>query len=52
VSGGLYLRRAEAPVTAIFTEEDVPQKWASHIKKNYAYFEGGEARKVAQGKPR
>ena len=40
----------ECPVTAIFAEEDVPEKWASYTRKNYAYFEGGEARKVAQGR--
>ena len=39
----------ECPVTAIFAEEDVPEEWASYTKKNYAYFEGGEAREVAHG---
>ena len=45
----------ECPVTAIFPEEDVLEEWASHIKKNYEYFEGGErtrrrpgARQLAQ----
>jgi NAD-dependent dihydropyrimidine dehydrogenase PreA subunit len=40
----------ECPVTAIFTEEDVPEEWASYTKKNYAYFEGGEKRVVARGR--
>lgn len=40
----------ECPVTAIFAEEDVPSEWASYTKKNYAYFEGGEAREVAPGR--
>ena len=40
----------ECPVTAIFAEEDAPEKWASYTKKNSAYFEGGEARQVAQGR--
>ena len=38
----------ECPVTAIFPEEDVPGKWASYTRKNYAYFEGGEAREVGR----
>ncbi len=40
----------ECPVTAIFPEEDVPEEWASDIKKNYAYFEGGVEREVAKGR--
>ncbi len=40
----------ECPVTAIFTEEDVPEEWANYTKKNYAYFEGGEKREVARGR--
>ncbi len=40
----------ECPVTAIFAEEDVPEKWASYTKKNYVYFEGGEEREVARGR--
>ncbi len=40
----------ECPVTAIFTEEDVPGEWASYTKKNYVYFEGGEKRVVARGR--
>ncbi len=40
----------ECPVTAIFAEEDVPDKWASYTKKNYVYFEGGEEREVAGGR--
>lgn len=40
----------ECPVTAIFAEEDVPENWASYTRKNYAYFEGGAAREVAQGR--
>ncbi len=40
----------ECPVTAIFAEEDVPEKWASYTKKNYVYFEGGEERDVARGR--
>lgn len=38
------------PVTAIFTAEYVPEKWASYTKKNYAYCEGGEAWEVVQGR--
>ena len=38
------------PLPAIFPEEDAPEKWASYTKKNAAYFEGGEARDVAQGR--
>ncbi len=26
------------PVEAIFPEDEVPEKWQSFIKKNYAYF--------------
>ena len=40
----------ECPVTAIFAEEDVAEKWASYTKKNYVYFEGGEEREVARGR--
>ena len=40
----------ECPVTAIFPEEDVPEEWASDIKKNYDYFEGGVEREVAKGR--
>ena len=40
----------ECPVTAIFPEDEVPAEWESYIKKNYAYFEGGEARDVAKGR--
>ena len=40
----------ECPVAAIFTEEDVPNEWASYTKKNYVYFEGGEEREVARGR--
>ncbi len=40
----------ECPVTAIFAEEDVPEKWANYTKKNYVYFEGGEEREVARGR--
>ncbi len=40
----------ECPVTAIFPEEDVPEQWASYTQKNYAYFEGGVQREVAQGR--
>ena len=40
----------ECPVTAIFLEEDAPEKWASYTKKNSAYFEGAEARAVARGR--
>ncbi|MGH7613558.1 MAG: 4Fe-4S dicluster domain-containing protein [Gemmatimonadales bacterium] len=40
----------ECPVTAIFPEADVPEKWASYTMKNSAYFEGGEAREVTQGR--
>ncbi len=37
-------------MTAIFPEEDVPEKWASYTKKNYEYFEGSVQREVAQGR--
>ncbi len=40
----------ECPVTAIFAEEDTPPEWESYIRKNYAFFETGEERKVAQGR--
>ena len=40
----------ECPVTAIFAEEDVPEKWASYTKKNYVYFEGDKEREVAGGR--
>ena len=40
----------ECPVTAIFPEADVPETWASYIRKNYAYFEGGAAREVGRGR--
>jgi len=29
----------ECPVTAIFTEEDLPEEWSDYIEKNKAYFE-------------
>lgn len=40
----------ECPVTAIFTEEDVPEEWTSFTAKNREYFETGEERQVAQGR--
>ncbi len=40
----------ECPVTAIFIEEDVPEKWGAFIKMNYEYFAGGQEREVAQGR--
>ena len=40
----------ECPVSAIMAEDDVPEKWASYIQKNRAYFEGGVERQVAHGR--
>ncbi len=40
----------ECPVSAIFTEEEVPDEMTSYIKKNADYFEGGEEREVASGR--
>ena len=37
-------------MTAIFPEEDVPEKWTTYLWKNYAYFEGGVEREVAPGR--
>jgi NAD-dependent dihydropyrimidine dehydrogenase PreA subunit len=40
----------ECPVTAIFAEEEVPEKWANYIPKNYEYFAGDVQRDVAMGR--
>jgi NAD-dependent dihydropyrimidine dehydrogenase PreA subunit len=39
----------ECPVTAIFAEDDTPEKWLSYKEKNSKFFETGEERVVAQG---
>ena len=37
----------ECPVSAIMSEDDVPDKWVSFIAKNREYFESDDEREVA-----
>ncbi|HEX9580292.1 MAG TPA: ferredoxin [Gemmatimonadales bacterium] len=40
----------ECPVTAIFAEDDTPEKFREYIEKNRTFFEGGVERQVAKGR--
>jgi len=40
----------ECPVTAIFAEDDTPDKWRNFIEKNRKFFEEGAERQVAKGR--
>lgn len=37
----------ECPVSAIMSEDDLPEKWLSFVAKNREYFESDEDREVA-----